>query len=69
MAIAARVTNEDVRLMAEKRNGHRRYHQHDALGNTIAANGRNEHHCMPQPVSHGIETPNAISNAQRPASK
>jgi hypothetical protein len=36
MAMSARVTNANGRIIAEKRNGQRRYHQHDALGNTIA---------------------------------
>lgn len=36
MAMSARVTNANGRIVAEKRNGQRRYHQHDALGNTIA---------------------------------
>lgn len=69
MAMSARVTNSNGRIIAEKRNGQRRYHQHGALGNTIAANGRNEHHCMPQLVSHGSDAPNAIMTAKRPASK
>jgi RHS repeat-associated protein len=34
--MSARVTNANGRIIAEKRNGQRRYHQHDALGNTIA---------------------------------
>lgn len=36
MAMSARVTNANGRIVAEKRNGQRSYHQHDALGNTIA---------------------------------
>jgi RHS repeat-associated protein len=34
--MSARVTNANGRIISEKRNGQRRYHQHDALGNTIA---------------------------------
>lgn len=36
MAMSARVTNANGRIVAEKRGGTRRYHQHDALGSTIA---------------------------------
>lgn len=36
MAMSARVTNANGRIVAEKRNGQRSYHQHDALGSTIA---------------------------------
>ncbi len=36
MAMKARVTNANGRIIATKRAGVRSYHQHDALGNTIA---------------------------------
>lgn len=36
MAMSARVTSSNGRIIGEKRNGQRRYHQHDALGNTTA---------------------------------
>ncbi len=36
MAMSARATNIGGRMVAETRNGQRRYHCHDPLGNTIA---------------------------------